>query len=125
MLTALRTTATTAALPSVLGLLYIVVVATLLGYGLWNTLLSRHPAGLVAPFSMLVPVVGVLSSWLLLGEAVDPTELVAGVVVVSGVLVASRPPRRRPAPPAAPVPAAAAPAPGAVGAGARPSGYGR
>src|SRR3954462_15758678 len=35
---------TAAALPAVLGLLYIVVVATLIGYGLWNTLLSRHPS---------------------------------------------------------------------------------
>lgn len=122
VLTALRTTATTAALPSVLGLLYIVLVATLLGYGLWNSLLSRHPAGLVAPFSMLVPVVGVLSSWLLLGEGVDRTELLAGLVVVAGVLVASRPPRRGPlgTPPPAPVVGT-----GAVVVGAPPSGYGR
>ena len=115
VLTALRTTATLEALPSVLGLLYIVVVATLLGYGLWNSLLSRHPAGVVAPFSMLVPVVGVLSSWLLLDEGVDLIELVAGVVVVAGVLVASRPPRRAapPAPPSAPVLAAGAVGPAA------------
>ena len=114
VLTALRTTATLEALPSVLGLLYIVVVATLLGYGLWNSLLSRHPAGVVAPFSMLVPVVGVLSSWLLLGEGVALTELVAGGVVVAGVLVASRPPRRTAPPPASPVPVPAADAPAPV-----------
>ena len=96
--TALRTSLTLDALPSVLGLLYIVVVATLLGYGLWNSLLSRHPSSVVAPFSMLVPVVGVLSSWLVFGEVIDLTELVAGVVVVTGVLVASRPPRRPPLP---------------------------
>ncbi|GAA1429753.1 EamA family transporter [Microlunatus lacustris] len=99
MLTALRTAPTLAALPAVLGLLYIVVVATLLGYGLWNALLSRHPSSVVAPFSMLVPVVGVLSSWLLLGEVVDLTELLAGLAVVTGVLFASRPPREAPAPP--------------------------
>lgn len=90
---ALRTSVTTQALPSVLGLLYIVLVATLLGYGLWNSLLSRHPSSVVAPFSMLVPVVGVLSSWLFFGELIDLTELVAGAAVVAGVLVASRPPR--------------------------------
>lgn len=122
VLTALRTVATPEALPSVLGLLYVVVVATLLGYGLWNSLLSRHPAGVVAPFSMLVPVVGVLSSWLLLGEGVDRTELVAGLVVVTGVLVASRPPRRGPAgtPSAEPVVGT-----GAVAVGAPPSRCGR
>ena len=93
---------TAEALPAVLGLLYVVVAATLLGYGIWNTLLARHPSNVVAPFSMLVPVVGVLASWLAFDEALDPVELGAGVLVVGGVLVASRAPAARAA--AAPVP---------------------
>ena len=66
-----------------LGLLYVVVVATLIGYGIWNTLLSRHPSNVVAPFSMLVPVVGVLASWLAFGEVLDAVELAAGALVVA------------------------------------------
>jgi O-acetylserine/cysteine efflux transporter len=81
------------ALPAVLGLLYIVVIATLVGYGLWNTLLSRHPSSVVAPFSMLVPVVGVFASWVAFRELIDPVELAAGAAVVIGVLYASRPAR--------------------------------
>lgn len=92
----LGTMVTRAALPSVLGLLYIVVVATLVGYGIWNTLLSRHPSSQVAPFSLLVPVVGVLSSWIAFGQLIDRVELVAGLAVVAGVLFASLPRRRRP-----------------------------
>lgn len=95
------------ALPSVLGLLYVVVVATLVGYSLWNALLSRHPSNVVAPFSMLVPVVGVLASWLAFGEVLDPVELAAGVLVVAGVLFASRPPRRSAPPAGRPVAAGA------------------
>ncbi|MGY1847237.1 MULTISPECIES: EamA family transporter [unclassified Blastococcus] len=102
ILRSLSTAVTAEALPSVLGLLYVVVVATLIGYGIWNTLLSRHPSNVVAPFSMLVPVVGVLASWLAFGEILDPVELVAGGFVVGGVLIASRPVRRTAAP-AAPV----------------------
>ena len=98
----LATVGTTEALPSVLGLLYVVVVATLIGYGIWNTLLARHPSNVVAPFSMLVPVVGVLASWLAFGETLDPVELVAGGFVVGGVLIASRPVRRT-VTPAAPI----------------------
>jgi len=94
----LATVATWDALPAVLGLLYIVVVATLLGYGLWNTLLSRHPSSVVAPFSMLVPVVGVFASWVAFGELIDGVELISGAAVVGGVLVASRPPRVLPSP---------------------------
>ncbi|TFV47182.1 EamA family transporter [Blastococcus sp. TF02A_35] len=82
---------TAEALPAVLGLLYVVVVATLVGYGLWNSLLSRHPSNVVAPFSMLVPVVGVLASWLAFGEVLDAVELTAGALVVAGVLFGSRP----------------------------------
>ena len=40
---ALRTTLTWDALPSFLGLLYIAIIATLIGYGLWNTLLAVTP----------------------------------------------------------------------------------
>jgi O-acetylserine/cysteine efflux transporter len=89
------------ALPAVLGLLYIVVIATLVGYGIWNTLLARHPSSVVAPFSMLVPVVGVFASWVAFGELIDLVELIAGVAVVLGVLFASRPPRRPVPPPVA------------------------
>ena len=103
----LSTVATAAALPAVLGLLYIVVIATLLGYGIWNTLMSRYPSSTVAPFSMLVPVVGVLSSWLIFGEGIDLVEGIAGVAIVGGVLFGSA--RRRTA---AATPRALAPARG-------------
>ncbi len=96
---ALRTSFTMAALPSVLSLLYIVILATLVGYGLWNWLLSRHPSSVVAPFSMMVPVVGVLSSWLFFDEIPDVVELMAGIAVIGGVLYASRPARIQPHPP--------------------------
>lgn len=76
---------------SVLGLLYIVIAAALVGYSIWNALLSRNPSSQVAPFSMLVPVVGVLSSWLIFGERVSVVELIAGLAVIGGVLYASRP----------------------------------
>lgn len=93
--TALATAVTPTALPALLGLLYIVVVATVVGYGIWNTLLARYPSSAVAPFSMLVPIVGVLSSWALFGEGIDAVEAVAGVAVVGGVLVGSLPLRFR------------------------------
>jgi len=89
----LATVFTLEALPSVLGLLYIVIVATIVGYGIWNGLLSRYPSSTVAPFSMLVPVVGVLASWAAFGEVIDLTELLGGAAVVVGVLVSSH--RRR------------------------------
>ncbi len=71
------------------GLLFTVVVATLVGSGLWTTLMGRHPSSTVAPFSMLVPVVGIGASWLLLREPTSTVELAWGALVIAGVLVGS------------------------------------
>ncbi|RRO15198.1 EamA family transporter [Saccharopolyspora rhizosphaerae] len=86
------------------GLAYTSLLATVIGSGLWTTLLGRYPASTVAPFSLLVPVVGFSTAWLLLGERPHPFELAAGAVVVGGVLLGSaRINRRRAALEPAPV----------------------
>ena len=84
------------AIPATLGLLYIVIFATVIGYGIWNTLMSRYPASEVAPWSMLVPVVGIASSWAMLDERPHLAELVAGALVIGGVILASRAPSQAP-----------------------------
>jgi len=81
---------------AVIGLLYIVLVSTLFGYGVWSKLMARYPSSTVAPFSMLVPPVGVGAAWLVFGEVPDAVELTAAAIVVGGVLFASVTlPRRR------------------------------
>jgi len=89
--TALTTMFTWQALPAVSGLLYIIVIATVLGYGIWNGLLARYPSSSVAPFSMLVPIVGVLSSWAMFGERIDAIEAVAGAAVLAGLAISVLP----------------------------------
>jgi len=69
-----------------LGLAYTVVLATVVGSGIWTTLLVRNSASSVAPFSMLVPVAGLASAWLLLHEQPSGWELLGGVLIVGGVL---------------------------------------
>ena len=93
--TSLTTLGASTGAPALLGLAYTVVVATVVGSGLWTTLMKRYPSSTVAPFSMLVPVAGLATSWLALGERVPLAELALGVVVVAGVLVASARPRPR------------------------------
>lgn len=68
------------------GLAYTVVIATILGSGIWSWLMSRNPAGVVAPFSMLVPVVGMSAAWFVLGEKVSLGEMCGAVLVIIGVL---------------------------------------
>jgi O-acetylserine/cysteine efflux transporter len=78
-----------AAVPAWIGLAYTCVIGTAVGSGIWTWLLARHPAGVVAPFSMLVPVAGILTAALALGEVPGRLELIGGVVVVAGVLIGS------------------------------------
>lgn len=70
------------------GLAFVAYAASMVGYGLWNVLLSRHAAGTVAPWSMLVPVVGAIAAWFYNGELPTPAGVVGGVITVVGVLLA-------------------------------------
>lgn len=108
---ALATSVRIEAIPAWFGLLYTVVGATVLGYGIWMWLLARHPAGVVAPFSMLVPVVGLAVAALTLGEVPTPFELLGGVAVVAGVWIGSSTSRRTTPSPADPLPLATTPEP--------------
>ncbi|MGA4323965.1 EamA family transporter [Ectopseudomonas hydrolytica] len=74
-------------LQSLAVLAYLAFGATLLGYGLWSRLLSRYPASQVAPFSLLVPVVGISSSALLLGERLGSLQVVGAILVMAGLLL--------------------------------------
>ena len=47
---------------------YLALASTLLGYGLWTKLLQRYSVGTVAPLSLLVPVIGIVSGMLAFGE---------------------------------------------------------
>jgi O-acetylserine/cysteine efflux transporter len=66
---------------------YLAFVATLTGYGLWSKLLSRYPASQVAPFSLLVPLVGMSASALLLGERLSMMELGGAALVMAGLAI--------------------------------------
>src|SRR3954468_2654820 len=69
----------------VLALLYVVVLSTLIGFGIWAWLLGRHPASTVAPFTLLVPVIGIAAAWIALGETPSGAELAGAAVVLGGL----------------------------------------
>ena len=61
--------------------------ATLLGGGIWSWLLGQHPASVVAPFTLLVPITGLVSGHLILGETITPIEIAGGLLVIAGLMV--------------------------------------
>ncbi len=86
--------------PAILGTAYIVYISTLVAYSLWSWLLARHPASTISPFALLVPVFGLLSSALVLGEPLPAWKLQAGALVLAGLALNVFGPRFRPAVPA-------------------------
>lgn len=74
-------------LSSLLAVAYLAFVATLFGYGLWSRLLARHAANKVAPFSLLVPVVGLIASSLLLGERLSAGQAVGSLLLLGGLVI--------------------------------------
>jgi O-acetylserine/cysteine efflux transporter len=72
---------------SILVVVYLAFIATLLGYGLWSRLLSRYPASQVAPFSLLVPIIGIASAALFLDEKLTAFQLIGAALVMAGLVV--------------------------------------
>ena len=66
---------------------YLAWAATLFGYGLWTRLLSRYPANQVAPFTLLVPLVGLTTGWIVFGEALLPVHFAGGALLMLGLAV--------------------------------------
>ncbi len=73
--------------------IYVAIISTIIGYSIWGALLSRHQAAMVTPFALLIPVVGIATAWIVLGEEVSPFEAASGAVILAGIALAVLGPR--------------------------------
>lgn len=60
--------------------------ATLFGFASWAALLHRYPTGLIAPFALLIPVSGLASGAILLGESLAPVQALGAILVFAGLV---------------------------------------
>lgn len=58
---------------------------TVLGFGLWSRLLAHYPAAEIAPFALLIPVVGMVSGWLVFAEPLSLSEFAGAALVMAGL----------------------------------------
>jgi O-acetylserine/cysteine efflux transporter len=72
-------------------ILYLALISTTFGYGVWSWLIKHHMASTVAPFSLLVPLFGTLSAHLVLGETFGTARLVGMALIVAGLAVLALP----------------------------------
>ncbi len=71
----------------VLAVFYLAMIATIVGYVLWGRLLSRHPASKVAPLSLLVPPIGLISAAVFMDEHLAAIQWLGGVLVMLGLAI--------------------------------------
>jgi O-acetylserine/cysteine efflux transporter len=83
---------------AVASLLFLAYASTLFGYGAWNFLLKHYPASTVAPFSLLVPLFGIVSGVIVFAERFDTYEITGAALVVMGLLIANIVWSRKPIP---------------------------
>lgn len=73
---------------------YQAVIVVILCYGLWYGLLRRHSVNQVMPVTLLVPLFGVLSGVVFLGEALTWTLAAGAAATIAGVaIIVSRRPK--------------------------------
>jgi len=67
-----------------------VLAVASIGYVLWARILAIYPVGNMASFSLLAPVFGVLSGWLIFADPLTPSFLIALALVGAGLLLINR-----------------------------------
>ena len=72
---------------SAAAVLYITYFSTLFAFCIWNHLIHLYTLGMIAPFSLLTPVVGILSSALVLKEPLQSWKISAGILIVLGLCI--------------------------------------
>lgn len=72
---------------SLVGVVYLGVLATVAAYAAWGYLLQRYPAGAVAPFALVAPCTGVLASAIAFGEVPSPTRMAGMGLILVGLTV--------------------------------------
>ncbi|MBF4161948.1 EamA family transporter [Nocardioides acrostichi] len=75
---------------ALLATVYTAVLASLVGYGIFNSLLARHPSAAVVPWILLAPAAAMTAAAVLLGQVPTPGEAAGGVLLLLGVLVCTR-----------------------------------
>lgn len=67
-------------------ILFLAWGATLWGFGSWAKLMHRYPTALISPFALLIPVSGLVSGWIFLGESLAPMQMAGVALVLAGLV---------------------------------------
>ncbi len=68
-------------------ILYLGIIMTAVGYGIWYHILKKYDVNQAMPFLLLLPVSSIIGSVLFLGECPSPNTMAGGTIIVIGVAV--------------------------------------
>jgi len=72
---------------AIFSILFQVYPTTLFGYWVWNTLINKYDISKVAPLSLLVPIFGLLGSYIIFNEEMSIGKIIACMFIIGGLLV--------------------------------------
>jgi drug/metabolite transporter (DMT)-like permease len=76
-------------------LAYLILCGSVVGYLLWLRLLTVFGASAASAYHFLMPPLGMLFGWILLGEHVDARDLIGILPVAVGIYLVTRPGHKR------------------------------
>ncbi len=74
-----------------LSILYLAILPVYVAYILWNFAIARRGVAKATTFSLLVPIVAGVLSYLLLGEPFGPQKLLGAALVMAGLVIVRLP----------------------------------
>ncbi|MDF5755472.1 DMT family transporter [Spongiactinospora sp. TRM90649] len=77
-------------LPALLAAAWLIVVATVIAYIAGVTAVRRLSAAVGSTVSSLEVIAGAVIAWILIGEALGPYQIIGGVIVIAGALLAQQ-----------------------------------
>lgn len=73
---------------AIFSILFQAYPTTLIGYWVWNVLISKYPVSSVAPLSLLVPIFGFAGSAAIFSEVIGTEKIAACILILLGLGVA-------------------------------------
>lgn len=74
----------------ILLLLYLGICVSFLAFGLYNWGISKIKVSRASIFINLIPVTAVMLGWLILGETLNSKQMIAAIIVISGVFLSNQ-----------------------------------
>lgn len=83
----IKTSLMNISMSGIISVIYLGLIASLLSFSLWAKMLSRYPTSLIAPFSLLVPIIGMSSTAFFLQEHLTNREVIGAAIIMFGLMI--------------------------------------